>query len=236
MASLKFNPSPHTSTTTYPAISSDNMILASKLRKIKCKLDETSTKTSSSQPSPITYHPPPQPQLQPQPSQSPSSSSSSSSSSCNNNQHQNLHLHQFNSTKHFQFESDPISFDRLIDQFIGGNRDNAGVGSSINGCNRLDEEKSRLISLKNVQYSENVSRQSSIRSLVNSATTNPAVNNRLTKIINAKTANINNNLSDKHEYDLINDWDVVYHNSGSNRFVLNIYKLTKKTLKQKLKN
>lgn len=91
-----------------------------------------------------------------------------------------------------------------------------------NNVNLYDHHHSpsRGVSLKNVEYSENVSRQSSIRSLVNAAASNPAavaaVNHRLNKILAAKSVTASNNtnsgdvmsVAEKHEYDLIADWDL----------------------------
>lgn len=157
MASLKFDSSRHSTT----AKLDESVYLASKLRQIKCKLDEA----ASFPVSPATSHPAP---------------------------------HHLNSTKHFQFEmntANPTSFDHLFDQFKQDLAQHTNRGVSA-GKTPVKEDDCVLVSLKSVQYSENVSRQSSIRSLVSSG-------NRADS-----TRNKTNGGVGKQDYELVADWDV----------------------------
>ena len=205
MASVKFEPGPsgsappinHHHSPHHQAANNNNdnngIYLATKLRKIKNKLDESGPQPNSEYQRMKPQQPPPPP---PQP----------------------VNYHQFNSTKHFQFElnTNPTSFDHLFDQFKLDLAQHTTSSPNKSNCNQ--EDALAAVSLRHVQYSENISRQSSIRSLVNN-------DNR----VSGKPPPIKNSLGvlDKHEYALIADWDAFNKksntNSANNAFIPNKY-------------
>lgn len=161
-----------------------NILLASKLRQIKENLEHGCGGE-------ILQPPPPTPKHHPIEEASPT---------CDKK--------PYLMTKHFQFElnRNQTSFDHLFDQFKFDLAEHTRIPSPPKLTNVP------VVSLKNVQYSENVSRQSSIRSLLNN---NSNSNNNLTT--RRRSPHLLNNyggtngganlLLDKHEYELIADWD-----------------------------
>lgn len=179
---------------------SQNVYLASKLRQIKNKLDETTSyplMSSNKLPPPLPPPPPPPPP--------PPSSGSALAQVPNATTH--FHSHA-NKQPHFQFEmaNHPTSFDHLFDQFKHDLANHVGATTETAPSNN----DYRAVSLASCQFSDNVSRQSSIRSLVNNGSKTTKTSSAAGK---TKTSL---GILNKHEYELIADWDV-YNRTTNNR-------------------